>query len=723
MPLRKFRLLMGACLALGLGLGLAAGAVPSPVRPAAGRPSRLNVLLVTLDTLRADRVGAYGSRRGLTPNLDGLAGRSAVFTRAFAHTTVTLPSHTNILLGATPSFHGVHDNLNFVVRDEFVTLAEHLGGQGYATAAFVGGFPLVSHFGLDQGFSVYDDSFKDQPSAAAAGTDPRNGERPAGDVWASARKWLSGREAPWFLWLHFYDCHDPYAPPEPYRTRHAQAPYDGEVAYVDSVLGDVLKALEDQGLEETTLVVCVSDHGESLGEHGESTHGYLAYNATLWVPLVIRVPGLGPRRVEQNVSHIDIFPTVCDALGVDRPKGLQGASLLPLMRGRALPDRPVYFEALSPYYNMGWAPLRGLIDKESKLIDSPRPELYDLGRDFGETADLAGKTDLGALRKELAEVMASQASPGGDQAAQASDRATRERLKSLGYVGSLPGPKRATFGPEDSPSALLPYHNRAAEALALYKAGQAAEGVRLLREILTARKNISAACLNLAAIYKGERKPGDAIAVLRLGLEAMPESYDLFFQQLSDLYEMGDFAEVLRVFGERGFPQVEFDPVVWNLVGLAYWKKGDVAQALASFDQSLAIDATFAVTYHSLGTVHFDVYRKTGRAESYERARAAFEKATALDPGYSAAFYSLGVACAQAGDFERAIGSLDRALALDPGLDEAHFFLGTAHLRLGHRALAYEHLARYRATPTCERLSPAARKRLDEMIAACRPAK
>jgi len=713
---------MGASLVLGLGLSLAAGPVTGPAGPAAGRSAKLNVLLVTLDTLRADRVGAYGSRRGLTPNLDGLAARSAVFTRAFAHTTVTLPSHTNILLGATPSFHGVHDNLNFVVREEFVTLAEHLGGRGYATAAFVGGFPLVSHFGLDQGFSVYDDSFKDRPSAAA-GADPRNGERPAGDVWAAARKWLSGRGAPWFLWVHFYDCHDPYAPPEPYRSRYARTPYDGEVAYADGVLGDVLKELKDRGLEETTLVVCVSDHGESLGEHGESTHGYLAYNATLWVPLVIRVPGLGPRRIGQNVSHIDIFPTVCDALGLGRPKGLQGASLLPLMRGRTLADRPIYFEALSPYYNMGWAPLRGLIDKQNKLIDSPSPELYDLGHDFGETADLAGKTDTAALKKKLAEVIASQTSPQGDQAGQVSDRATRERLKSLGYVGSLPGPKRTTFGPDDSAAALLPYHNRAAEALALYRSGKAAEGTRMLREILTAKKNISAAYLNLAAIYKGERKPGDAVAVLRLGLEAMPENYDLFFQQLSDLYEMGEFAEVLRVFGEKGFPQVEFDPVVWNLVGLAYWKKGDVAQALASFDQSLAIDDTFAVTYHSLGTVLFDVYQKTGRAESYERAVAAFERATVLDPGFSAAFHSLGVAYAQAGDFERAIGSLDRALALDPGLDEAHFFLGTAHLRLGHRALAYEHLTKYRATPTCDRLSPAAKKRLDEMIAACRPAK
>jgi arylsulfatase A-like enzyme/tetratricopeptide (TPR) repeat protein len=704
--------------AMILALGLAA--LPAGPAPAPASQPRLNVLLVTIDTLRADRVGAYGSKRGLTPNLDRLAARSSVFTRAFAHTVVTLPSHTNILLGTTPSTHGVHDNLNFVVREEHLTLAEHLGARGYATAAFIGGFPLDSYFGLDQGFSTYDDSFA-KPETGVRAADAKGGERPAGEVWANARRWLRGRQQPWFLWVHFYDPHDPYAPPEPYRTKYAGAPYDGEIAYADAVLGDILKEIEGQGLDGSTLIVCVSDHGEGLGDHGEATHGYLAYNPTLWIPLMVRLPGLPPRVIGQNVSHIDIFPTVCDAVGIDSPKALQGASLLPLMRGRRLADRPIYFEALSAYYNMGWAPLRGLIDGRYKYIDTPSPELYDLERDFGETSDLGGQGGLEPWRRRVDSVVRSQTSPEGARAGQAADRATLEKLRSLGYVGGPPGPKRSDFGPEDAPGALLPYHNRAAEAFKLYQAGKAAEAIWTLREVLTARRNVSTAYLNLASIYKAEGRPADAIAVLRLGREALPENYDIHFQYLVDLYESGRYDDVLQAFGERSFSQVEFDPVVWNCLGLTYWRKGDVPEALACFDQSLAIDEEFAVTFHNRGTVHFDVFQKTRDPGSLNLALADFDKAAALDPAYGPAFHSLGVAAFQAGDFAKAIESLDKALALDPGLDEAHFFLGSAHLKLGHRAQAFDHLTKYKASPTYGRLSPAAQKRLDELIAACRP--
>ena len=703
-------ILIALAFAIGPGTAAASGA----------RPTGLNVLLVTIDTLRADRVGACGSARSLTPNLDGLAARGAAFTRAFAHATVTLPSHANILLGATPSHHGVHDNLNFLVRPEFTTLAEHLAARGYATAAFVGGFPLVSYFGLDQGFAVYDDAFG-RPEAGAGGAAAKTGERPAGEVWAAARKWLGGRASPWFLWLHFYDPHDPYEPPEPYKGRFASNPYDGEVAYADAVLGEVLGDIRERGLEATTLVVCVSDHGESLGEHGEATHGYLAYNPTLWVPLVVRVPGLAPRVVDRNVSHVDIFPTVCEALGIGPPAALQGRSLLPLMRGKGRAERPIYFESLSAHYNMGWAPLRGTIDGAGKFIDSPRPEFYDLGRDFGETRDLAGERDVPALRKKLESLVRGQASPGSAGAASASDRETRERLRSLGYVASLPGPRRTVFGPEDSVAALLPYHNRAAEALGLHRSGKASEAVAALRDILAARPNVGEAYLNLAEIHKEEGRPDEALAVLRRGLEAMPESYEIYFRHLSYLYEFGRFAEVLEAFGAVSFPQIEFDPVVWNCVGLAHWKTGDVPRALAGFEASLAIEDDFAVTHHNLGTVHFAVYQETRRREALDLALAAFRRAVELDPGHAPAFHSLGVACVEAGELDRAIESLERALALDPGLDESHLFLGMAHLRLGRRAPAYEHLGRYKASPTYGRLSPAARKRLEELLAAARP--
>lgn len=704
-----------ALLALGLSMGPAAAA---PAPPA--RPPRPNVLIVTIDTLRADRLGAYGSKRGLTPNLDAFAARSAVFTRAFAQATTTLTSHAGILLGLTPPAHGVHDNLNFVVRPEFVTLAEHLAGHGYATGAFVGGFPLVSNFGLDQGFSTYDDAFgqaapKDRPA------DVQSGERRAGEVWASAKKWLAGRPSPWFLWVHFYDPHEPYDAPEPYKSRFRKDPYDGEVAYTDAVFGDVLKEIGDRGLEGSTLVVCVADHGESLGEHNEISHGFAAYNPTLWVPCLIRGPGLAPRVVARNVSHVDLFPTICDFLGLEPPDRLQGRSLLPLMRGRDLADRPVYFESLAPYYNMGWAPLRGLIDGSTKFIDSPRPEVYDLGPDFGEAHDRAGDANVPALRKRLEAIVGSLASPESAKAERAADRATIEKLRSLGYVAGRLGPRRTDFGPEDSVAALLPFHNRAAEALALHKAGQTAEAVAVLREVLSVRRNISAAYLNLAAIYRDQGRPSDAVAVLQSGLEAMPENYDLYFQRLNDLFEAGEFEAVLRDFDPQAFPQAGFDPVIWNSVGLAQWKTGRTDEALASLARALAIDSGFALTYHNRGTIRLGLFQQIRRPDERGLAVADFRRAVAIDPGYAAAYYGLGVAYLQGEEPGPAVESLDRALALDPALDEAHFFLGSAHLRLGHKSVACEHLTKYRATRTFDRLTPAAKKAVEDLLAACKP--
>jgi arylsulfatase A-like enzyme/Tfp pilus assembly protein PilF len=695
-------------------------AVPGLGADPPGPAGRLNLLLVTIDTLRADRVGALGSKRGLTPEMDRLAARSAVFTRAFAHTPMTLPSHTNILLGSTPSFHGVHDNADFMVRGGFLTLGEHLQARGYATGAFVGGFPLDSYFGLDQGFTVYDDAFRKPEKGVGDGNEDR-GERPAGEVWAAAQKWLRTQKAPWFLWVHFYDPHDPYDPPEPYRTRFARDPYDGEVAYADAVLGNVLDALGELGLDETTVVVCTGDHGESLGEHGEDTHGFLAYNATLWVPLVVRAPGFAPRVVGQNVSHIDIFPTVCDLLGVERPGGLQGTSLLPLMRGKRIPERPVYFEALNPYYTMGWAPLRGFIDGQRKFIDSPIPELYDLGRDFGEVRNLAGEADAAALRKRLEAIVRGQSSEESAKAERPADRAALEKLRSLGYVGGLSGAKKTIFTPEDSVASLLPYQNKAGKALELYRQGKTAEAIGALRGILSVRTNISAAYVDLATIYRRENRPDEAIAVLRAGAEAMPENYEIHFQVIVCFYESGRFDEALSAFETQSFPQAEFDPVIWNYVGQSQWKKGDVAAALASFGKSLAIDDRLALTYHNRGTVHFDVFRRTGRAGSYERALADFRKAVEIDPAYSPAFFSLGVAYFQAGSFAEAIGNLEKALSLDPGLDEAHFFLGSAELKRGDKPSAYRHLTLFKATPSYQGLSPAAKKRVDDAILECKP--
>ncbi|MCK4337509.1 MAG: sulfatase, partial [Candidatus Aminicenantes bacterium] len=309
---------------------------------------RLNVLLISIDTLRADRLSCYSRKHIRTPNIDSLAEKGVLFSRAFANTPTTLPSHAGILTGTTPLYHGVHENGTFVLQEDFLTLAEHLKSFEYSTGAFIGAYPLDSKFGLAQGFDVYNDDYSSPSSEGLAYV-----ERKAGEVVDQALEWLKTSKSPWFLFIHCFDPHTPYEPPEPFKTKNKNHLYEGEIAYVDNVLEHLLNYLEEKDLYDKTLIVFTGDHGESLGQHGEKTHGFFAYNTTLWIPLLISAPGVKPGRVDQYVSHIDIFPFVCDILKIKKPSFLQGISLLPAIKGKKLAKRPIYFEALYPYYSRG----------------------------------------------------------------------------------------------------------------------------------------------------------------------------------------------------------------------------------------------------------------------------------------------------------------------------------------------------------------------------------
>ena len=616
-----------------------------------------------------------------------------------------------MLLGTTPSYHGVRDNANFIVREQFLTLAELLKKQGYRTGAFVGGFPLESRFGLDQGFDVYDDNFNYEDPVIEKGR-----ERRAQVVVDNAWKWLAAQTPPWFLWVHSFDPHDPYTPPEPFKTRFAANPYDGEVAYTDEVMGNFLGRLEAEGRLTDTIIIFTGDHGESLGEHGEKTHGYLAYNTSLWIPLTVFAPGFKHRVVRGNVGHIDIYPTVCELLGLSKPDFLQGQSLQPLMRGKKTTEEPIYFESLSPYYNMGWAPIMGFVYKREKFLDSPVPEIFDLAKDFEERDNLAGKRNLEAYRERLETLIQRQSSEESLKAEKKLDRETQERLRSLGYLASLSGDRKDAFGPGDDVKALLPYHNQSMEALDMFRAGKIREAAEKLREVITAKKNISTAYLNLAMIFKRQERLNEAIAVLRNGLENLPENYDLFSQHLAFLYEAGRFDEAIQSFETGRFPQFEFDPVVWNYAGLAYWKKSEAQKARQCYEKSLAIDPKFAVPYYNLGTLDAFEFRRTNDRALYQKSVENFERAIALDPGYGFAYHGLGVVRFQAGDYARAIPNLEKALESEPGLDEAHFFLGLANLAAGDKARAQASFLKYKATPSHAHLSPAEKARLEEYI-------
>jgi tetratricopeptide (TPR) repeat protein len=700
---------------------LSAGAGRALSGASRGSGTRPNVLLVTIDTLRADRVGVYDSGRRLTPNIDRWAADAVVFERAYAHTVTTLPSHANILLGATPPFHGVHDNTNFIVPPGVPTMAAHLKAAGYATGAFIGGFPLDSRFGLGRGFDLYDDDLRtaERDPGIEAGR-----ERRAQAVLDRALDWLAGRTSSWFLWVHLYDPHDPYAPPEPFRSRHAKDPYDGEVAYADSVLGGLFGRLRDSRDVANTLVVLTGDHGESLGDHGERTHGFLAYEAALRIPLIIREPGIAPgrtgRRVAAPVSHADIFPTVCEAIGLRPPAGLQGASLRPLMSGDRPAARPIYFESLSPALNLGWGPITGFIRGSEKFIESPVPELYDLDKDSLENTNLAPGRDLASFRKELGRIAASLSAGAPDKARRTPDRATREILQSLGYLAGGTKASKPGLGPDADVKTLLPLQNKAMDALDLFNAGKVREATETLKEVIASEKAVSAAYLNLATIYKKQGRPADAAAVLKLGIEKMPDVYDLFVQYVAGLYEAGDSAGVIEIFESADVSQANSDPVIWNFAGLAYWSAGKAVRAKECFARSMELDPKFAVPHNSLGTVLAFEFKSNGSRETYNRAAGEFARAIELDPAYAAAYHGLGVVHFQAKAYDKAIASFKRALELGIELDETHYFLGISHFVRGELEAALASLTAFRDSPSFARLGPAEKVRLDGYIAECR---
>jgi arylsulfatase A-like enzyme/Flp pilus assembly protein TadD len=414
---------------------------------APGSLAGANVLLITLDTTRADHLPAYGYEGVRTPGLDAVASGAVVFDDAIAHAPLTLPSHTSILTGLLPIAHGVRDNEGYVLDGKAATLATVLHDRGYATGAFVSAFVLDSQWGLARGFDTYFDDFnqlqevnRDQVQRRAEVTE------------AQAEHWLgsvSGK--PFFCWVHFYDPHDPYDPPEPFATSYTNR-YDGEIAYMDQAVGKLWAKLGAMNVADKTLVIVTGDHGEGLGEHGESTHAMFLYRTTLRVPLLIRIPNGAAQRVAGIARHIDLVPTILDLLGVAGPPSLQGQSLLPMIAGREREDRTAYSESIYAQRHFGWAMMTALTGKAYDLIQSPKPELFDHRDDPGQTKNLAAsKSATAAALKDQLDELVTRLGRADLPAAAPMDPDTEARLRALGYVGSTATPtaQSMTIDPKD----------------------------------------------------------------------------------------------------------------------------------------------------------------------------------------------------------------------------------------------------------------------------------
>jgi arylsulfatase A-like enzyme len=551
-----------------------------------GSGAGFHVVLITLDTTRADHLGAYGYKGGETPVLDRLAAEGVLFADAVASAPLTLTAHASILTGLDPQNHGVRHNGQYRLESSRSTLAEVLREAGYETAAFVSAFVLDARYGLNQGFDHYDDRVAPAPGETFGGLDS---QRTATEVTDAAITWLEAtpRQKPIFLWVHYYDPHADYRPPEEFAERFQGRLYDGEIAYMDSQIGRLVTTLEELG--EDTLVVVVGDHGESLGEHAEYTHSRLLYEATQHVPLILWSPSLieGPVVVDDRVvGIIDVFPMVLDILGVGHRGQTDGVSFL---RSREYPDRMIYMETLAPYLENGWAPLHGLRRHQDKYILAPKPEYYDLTRDPRELDNLYGKASHEGAIAEMREDLAGrlEGSPSAQAVAAAAtepDPEALKRLQSLGYLsGAGPGRVSRSGDERPDPKDMMPVQNLVIEARALRGEGRREEALgrleaalemaprdlevlqeagltyreldrleeaeRVLRTYVAIRPNPNINML-LAGILAETGRLFEGEALVREALELEPDHGGVMITLGDLLAEKGDFAEAMRWYNE-----------------------------------------------------------------------------------------------------------------------------------------------------------------------------
>lgn len=664
--------------------------------------------------LRADSLSCYNPDSVQTPNIDKLAAKGVKFTSAFAHNPLTLPSHANILLGTTPPYHGVHTNANFVVEDWHTTLAEHLKMLNYSTAAFVSGATLDSRFGLDQGFDTYDDTFETLGLHKF-----ERAERKAEEVVQAALSWLKSQNDLWFAWIHLFDPHYPYEPPSPYHQDYAGHPYDGEVAYTDFELGKVFDYLQKNRLDQNTLVILTADHGESLGEHGEQTHGFFAYNATLWVPLIIFFPGIQPGVRTDPVAHTDIFPTVCDLLGTAKPSILQGLSLNASLHGEKIPERQIYFESLDSYFSEGWAPLRGYLSGNLKYIDSPIPEVYDLSTDFSEKTNIASRKNPEIFKQNLT-ILLDRFSSGGRGTAQSKLNAEMlEKLRSLGYTaGSAQSPKEE-FGPEDDIKTKMPVYNSVIDAFSLKDKGAVTQGITALEEICEKSNTLPTAFYYLAKLYRETGKVDRSLETLQAGMEKFPQHFDLLLEYVDSLIIKGDFQTLIKTATSKNLPQMEQDASFYNKLALAYSKTNQLDKALEILHKAAAVDDGYADVFQNIGSIYLSRFYVSKEIREYKMAEENFSKVLSIDTNRADAHNSLGSLYFSNGNVDKAIESWEKAAQLSDDLGMTYYFLGLVYLSKNMKDKALFYFISYKSK-YYNFLTEQEKQKLERLIVLCR---
>ena len=664
-------------------------------------PEPPNVLVISIDTLRADHLGSYGFEKETTPNLDALAQESARFDTVWSPAPMTLPAHASMLTGTIPPTHGIHDNLSYRLAEDQYTLAELLEDAGYTTGAIVSSFVLDSQFNLDQGFDTYNDDFREEHKIAFLS------ERKGDETTALTLDWLDDHhDELFFLFLHYYDPHDDYDPPEPFATRFPDDLYSGEIAFTDSLVGKVLDKLDELGVDESTVIVVTGDHGEMLGEHGELTHGYFIYRNALRVPLLIKAPGVAPAVVDETAGLIDIAPTIAGLVDLELPAAVEGRDLSGRLQG-GKPERArtaFYSESVTANRYYGAATLVGLVQGPWKYVHTTRPELYDLAKDLEEASNVVEEHPSIALgMKESLEASLRGASANDDEGADAAelDEAARRKLAALGYLsGSADAPKLTLDPGKDDPKDWIGFYRRHQELEKLVNVGAYERARELASNLVTENPQFAAGYLQLARIATETRDLQSASTAYERAIEIDPGNAGAHYNLANILRTLGRTEEARSQYEatlalEPDFadarPRLEelrADPAGnagnHHRRGLELRKTGHLEEALEELRQAVDLDPGFARAENDLGVT----LKQMGRLDE---ALAHYRRALAIDPRLTLAHNNIGSLLCSRGDIPRALEHFRQAVAIDPGYAEAQNNLGLALRMTGARDEAIPH--------------------------------
>ena len=661
LTLPALTLLFYACGGPGTGLG----ALPRGVDAA-----QLNLVVVTLDTTRADRIGCYGAKDVATPSLDQLAASGVRFAAAVSPMPLTLPAHCTLFTGLFPGAHGVRDNGGFKLAPEHVTLAEVLKQHGFATGGFVSAFVLDHRWGIAQGFDVYFDDFDlKQEEKLSMGEI----QRPGNETLDHALTWIRGvKDRRFFAWIHLYDPHAPYEPPEPYKSRYAGRPYDGEIAWTDSLVGRLVHELSQLDLTKKTVIAVLADHGESLGEHGEHGHGYFIYEQVTHIPFVLATPYAGTRGrvVDEVVRSVDVAPTVLELVGLPGALPGAGASVVPLLAGGGARPGDGYSESYYARFHYGWSELRAVRSKRWHFIEAPKAELYDLDSDPGELTNLASREllTLESMRTSLSEFERASIAKLAATSPVEEDEETLRKLASLGYVGGTSVADGTSWRELPDPKDRLPVYDRMGRIRSLVKDGKEDDAIPLLESILKEAPEVIDAYYTLANCHFKKKEFEKAAALYRATLAKRPD-HDYAMIGLADtLVAQGHVDEAIA--GYDHF--LKSDPanaqILYRLAQVQLDAGHDDAAA-ASFAKTLGAEPKTARAEVGLGVVAFH----KGKADA---AKAALARALAIDDKARWARYNLALIAESEGDSARAVSDYRAEISAYPDAYKALFNLG-----------------------------------------------